>query len=183
MGANLSAEEEVIVKLLIQLLIKRGVNFDPYKVKLLLKFLQKNGARSTVLVMFDVKTWENAGTTTWDAASRGDKTAAEVMMTWHLVTETLRSWQVEKPVQTAAAQATQAGEIKSGDCLLPEKANLDRLGNRGGHDTPNPWRPLRARCHCDHQRCHHCHPQGQRHCLWEIPLTPEIVGNIFREKQ
>lgn len=130
MGANLSAEEEVIVKLLIQLLIKRGVNYDPYKVKLLLKFLQKNGAPSTVLVVFDVKTWENAGTTTWDAASRGDTTAAEVMMTWHLVTETLRSWQVEKLVQTAATQATQAGEIKSGDCVPPEKANLDRLGKR-----------------------------------------------------
>ena len=43
MGANLAAEEEVIVKLLMQLLTKRGVKYDPFKIKLLLKFLQKNG--------------------------------------------------------------------------------------------------------------------------------------------
>lgn len=43
MGANLMAEE-VIVKLLMELLTKRGVKYDPFKIKLLLKFLQKNGA-------------------------------------------------------------------------------------------------------------------------------------------
>lgn len=45
---------------------------------------------ATASVVFDVKTWENTGTTIWDAASWGDTTAAEVMTTWLLVTEPLR---------------------------------------------------------------------------------------------
>ena len=35
---------------------------------------------------------------------------------------------MEKRVQTVAAQATQAGEIQSGDCILPKEVNLTDLG-------------------------------------------------------
>ena len=61
MGASISAAEEAIVKLLTQLLIKRGVKYDPFKIKLLSKFLQKQGVPLTVSAVFDVKTWEQGG--------------------------------------------------------------------------------------------------------------------------
>ena len=60
MGANISAEE-AIVKLLMQLLIKRSVKYDPFKIKLLSKFLQNQGVPSMVSAVFDVKTWEQGG--------------------------------------------------------------------------------------------------------------------------
>lgn len=63
-GDNPFAEEEAIVKLLTQLLTKRGVKYDPFKIKLL-KFLQKEGVPSTVSAVFDVKTWEQEGEKVW----------------------------------------------------------------------------------------------------------------------
>ncbi|KAK4822300.1 hypothetical protein QYF61_012999 [Mycteria americana] len=132
MGANISAEEEAILKLLMQLLTKRGVKYDPYKIKLLLKFLQKQGAPSTVSAVFDVKTWEQVREKIWEAASRGDTTATEVMTTWRLVTETLRSWQAEKKVQNAVAQAAQGGDSESIASKPQEKDVLVDLGEEDG---------------------------------------------------
>lgn len=129
MGANLSAEEEAIVKLLTQLLIKRGVKYDPFKIKLLLKFLQKQGVPSTVSAVFDVKTWDQAGEKIWEAASIGITNAAEVMTTWRLVTETLRAWQAEKKVQNAAAQAILTAAPGSESDKPPEQYNLIDLGD------------------------------------------------------
>ncbi|EOA98429.1 hypothetical protein Anapl_18198 [Anas platyrhynchos] len=56
MGASLSAEEEAIVKLLTQLLVERGVENDPLKIKLLLKFLRKQGFPSMASTLKRVKT-------------------------------------------------------------------------------------------------------------------------------
>lgn len=61
MGANLSAAAEAILKLLTQLLMKRDVEYDPLKIKLLLKFLQKPGVPWTASVVFDAKTLGTSG--------------------------------------------------------------------------------------------------------------------------
>lgn len=85
-------------------------------------FLQKNTALSSVLAVFDVATWDHAGTIFWDAASQGNTTAVKVMTTWRLVTETLRAWWAEKKkVLTAVAQASEAPD---GACAPTEKTNL-----------------------------------------------------------
>lgn len=84
-GASLLAEEEAIVKLLTQLLIERGVKNDPFKIKLLLKFLRKQGFSSIASTVFDVKTWDQEGEKIWETASSGDTNAAEVMTTWSLM--------------------------------------------------------------------------------------------------
>uniref|UniRef100_A0A8B9CW74 DUF1279 domain-containing protein n=1 Tax=Anser brachyrhynchus TaxID=132585 RepID=A0A8B9CW74_9AVES len=51
------------------------------------------------------------------------------MTTWRLVTETLRSWQAEKEVQNAAAQAITAAELRSEPARSPEWCNLIDLGD------------------------------------------------------
>lgn len=61
MGANLSAAAEAILKLLTQLLMKRDVEYDPLKIKLLLKFLQKLGVPWTASAVFDAKTLGTSG--------------------------------------------------------------------------------------------------------------------------
>lgn len=56
---------------------------------------------------------------------------------------------METRVQTVAAQATQAGEIKSGDCVLPKEVNLTDLGTEAetisqhlsASPLPPPTRP------------------------------------------
>uniref|UniRef100_A0A8B9DNE3 CCHC-type domain-containing protein n=1 Tax=Anser cygnoides TaxID=8845 RepID=A0A8B9DNE3_ANSCY len=138
MGASLSAEEEAIVKLLKQLLIARGVKYDPFKIKLLLKILRKQGFPSMASTAFDVKTWDQAGEKIWEAASSGDTNAAEVMTTWWLVTETLRAWQAEKEVQNAAAQAIKAAKPRSEPARSPQRCNLIDLGDdkEEGHGPP-----------------------------------------------
>ncbi|XP_068523065.1 uncharacterized protein [Anas acuta] len=134
MGASLSAEEEAIVKLLTQLLVERGVENDPLKIKLLLKFLRKQGFPSMASTVFDVKTWDHAGEKICEAASSGDTDAAEVMATWHLVTETLRSWQAEHEADNAAARAAPAGSPAPCQLMAP---GGDKEEGRG---TP-PQRP------------------------------------------
>lgn len=119
MGDDLSAEEEAIVKLLMQLLTKRGVKYDHFKVKLL-KFLQKEGVPSTVSAVFDVKAWEQEGEKVWEAASSGDTNTAELMAMCWLVTEALILWQAEKKVQNAAAQAVVAAKLRSVSEKSPE---------------------------------------------------------------
>ncbi|XP_066845614.1 uncharacterized protein [Anser cygnoides] len=79
--------------------------------------------------VFDVKTWDQVGEKIWEAASSGDTNAAEVMTTWRLVTETLRSWQAEKEVQNVAAQAITAAELRSEPARSPEQCNLIDLGD------------------------------------------------------
>ncbi|KAK4814001.1 hypothetical protein QYF61_004631 [Mycteria americana] len=132
MGVNISAEKEAIVNLLMQLLKRIGVKYDSHKIKLLLKFLQKQGTPSTVSVVFDAKTWEQAGQQIWEAARRGDTTATEVMTTWRLVTETLRLWQAEKKVQNAVTQAVQAGDSEPIASKPQEKDILIDLGEKDG---------------------------------------------------
>uniref|UniRef100_A0A8B9T3U0 DUF1279 domain-containing protein n=1 Tax=Anas platyrhynchos TaxID=8839 RepID=A0A8B9T3U0_ANAPL len=95
------------------------------------------------------------------------------MPTWRLATETLRSWQEEKRVQTAAAQATQAGEIKSGDCVPPEKANLIDLGPR----SPPPAaaaapRPPRAGP-----------PSARRPLCWRCGPPPAAATDLSSENK
>lgn len=128
MGDDLSAEEEAIVKLLMQLLTKRGVKYDHFKVKLL-KFLQKEGVSSTVSAVFDVKTWEQEGEKAGEAASSGDTNITELMATCWLVTEALISWRAENKVQNAAAQAVAAAERRSEPAKSPERCNLIYLGD------------------------------------------------------
>ncbi|KAK4805325.1 hypothetical protein QYF61_018188 [Mycteria americana] len=54
------------------------------------------------------------------------------MTTWRLVTETLRSWQAEKKVQSAVAQAVQAGDSESIASKPQEKDILIDLGEEDG---------------------------------------------------
>uniref|UniRef100_A0A8B9U473 CCHC-type domain-containing protein n=1 Tax=Anas zonorhyncha TaxID=75864 RepID=A0A8B9U473_9AVES len=141
MGAGLSSlspEEEAIVKLLTQLLKERGVKNEPFKIKLLLKFLRKQGFPSMASTVFDVKTWDQAGKILWEAASRGDTDAAEVITTWWLVTETLRSWQAEKTVRSTAAQAVTAAKPRSEPARSPGRCKLIDLGD----DKEGGRRPL-----------------------------------------
>ena len=139
MGASLSAEEEATAKLLMQLLIDRGVKNDLFKIKLLLKFLQKQGLPSMASTLFAVKTWDQAEEKIWEAASSGDTNAAEVTATWRMVTETLGSWQAEKEVQNAAAQAITAAEPRSEPARSPERCNLIDLrdNKEEGHGPPS----------------------------------------------
>lgn len=65
----------------------------------------------------------------WEAASSGDTTAAEVMTTCRVVTETLRAWQVEKKVQSVVAWSilTAAPGLESDK--PPQQDNLIDLGD------------------------------------------------------
>uniref|UniRef100_A0A8C3CSG1 Integrase-type domain-containing protein n=1 Tax=Cairina moschata TaxID=8855 RepID=A0A8C3CSG1_CAIMO len=72
------------------------------------------------------------------------------MTTWRLVTETLRSWQAEKTVQNASAQAITAAEPRSEPARSPEWCKLIDLGDdkEKGSGPPllspsplTPWAP------------------------------------------
>uniref|UniRef100_A0A8B9I119 DUF1279 domain-containing protein n=1 Tax=Anser brachyrhynchus TaxID=132585 RepID=A0A8B9I119_9AVES len=62
------------------------------------------------------------------------------MTTWRLVTETLRSWQAEKEVQNAPAQAITAAEPRSEPARSPEQCNLIDLGD-DKEEGPCPLSP------------------------------------------
>ena len=92
----MSVEEASILRLLLQLLAKRGIKCEKRAMKMLLMWLKTHGAPIQLHEVFDVDNWEKAGTLIWEAASRGDLTAAKIMIIWRLVTDNLRQIEANK---------------------------------------------------------------------------------------
>ena len=60
--------------------------------KMLLMWLKTHGAP----IQLHEDNWEKAGMLIWEAASRGDLTAAKIMTIWRLVTDNLRQIEANK---------------------------------------------------------------------------------------
>ena len=81
----MSAEEKGIVKMLKQILRKRGIKYEEWTLDLLLSWLRSKGVPAESACVFDVVTWKEAGELLFEHASRGDVNASRVLTTWHLV--------------------------------------------------------------------------------------------------
>ena len=92
----MSVEEASILRLLLQLLAKRGIKCEKRAMKMLLMWLKTHGAPTQLHEVFDVDNWEKAGTLIWEAAPRGDLTVAQIMTTWRVVTDNLRQIKADK---------------------------------------------------------------------------------------
>ena len=101
----MSVEEVSNLRLLLQLLAKRGIKYEEQTMKMLLVWLKACGTPTQLHEVFDVDNWEKAGTLIWEAASRGDLTAAQIMTTWRVVTDNLRQIKADKKAAAAAASA------------------------------------------------------------------------------
>ena len=92
----MSVEEASILRLLLQLLAKRAIKCEKRAMKMLLMWLKMHGAPIQLHEVFDVDNWEKADTLIWEAASRGDLTAAKIMTIWRVVTDNLRQIKADK---------------------------------------------------------------------------------------
>ena len=101
----MSVEEASILRLLLQLLAKRVIKYEEQTMKMLLVWLKAHRAPTQLHEVFDADNWEKAGTLIWEAASRGDLTAAQIMTTWRVVTDNLRQIKADKKAAPAAASA------------------------------------------------------------------------------
>ncbi|PKU38644.1 endogenous retrovirus group k member 5 gag poly [Limosa lapponica baueri] len=127
MKVQMSAEEKAICTLLLKILQSKGIKYDEYKLRLTLKWLKAKGEKADSVTAFAIDTWQRAGEKIWEAASRGDATAAETMATWRLILETLKEKQAEHKALGAATtvlNTTPAAPPDKGDSTEQTETNF-----------------------------------------------------------
>lgn len=72
MAAQISAEEESVLDILLRILQRKGVKCEEQALHRLLIWCKRNGVR---VHAFFVEIWEEAGHTLWEADTRGDEVA------------------------------------------------------------------------------------------------------------
>nr|XP_013804869.1 PREDICTED: endogenous retrovirus group K member 5 Gag polyprotein-like [Apteryx mantelli mantelli]XP_013807647.1 PREDICTED: endogenous retrovirus group K member 5 Gag polyprotein-like [Apteryx mantelli mantelli] len=139
MGSQISTEEQAIVRILIKLLNKKGVQYDEHTLRLLLAWLKSKGLPPDSVTAFQLPTWERAGEILWDEATKGDLTATKVLTTWRLVKDSLQYLKSERaataavvaataPAQPAPPCATQPSSSAEEAARLPELEEGERQG-------------------------------------------------------
>jgi len=125
MGSQLSSEEQVIVRLLKNLLEKRGISYEEPTLRLLLTWLKNKGMAANSQTAFLIDTWTKMGELLWDATTKGDTTAVKILTTWSLVTDSLKQFKVDRTARAAAIVATvpmadSPGELGSSEGTAPQ---------------------------------------------------------------
>ncbi|KAM9591474.1 uncharacterized protein ACIBXB_006270 [Morphnus guianensis] len=102
MGQNMSSEERAIVRFLLHILSKRGIKCTESSVRGLLKWCRVQGYPAETATAFEPDIWAEIGTKLRDAVSKGDQHAEDLVITWRLLFDNIRSLWAERKVAAEA---------------------------------------------------------------------------------
>ncbi|XP_068260268.1 endogenous retrovirus group K member 24 Gag polyprotein-like [Nyctibius grandis] len=89
MGGTTTKEESTVLSTWQLVLKQRGISLpDPSLRKML--WGEKHGCDTSATTAFSLTVWEGLGSALFEAATKGDKTAAELLMTWRVMKETVQ---------------------------------------------------------------------------------------------
>ena len=96
MGTNLSKEEEVILLMWILIVKRKGLKVTGNNLQKMLLWGRQQGFEASSAVAFSVTKWRSLGEALFDAASKGEKDATDLLTVWRVLLETLKDLKAER---------------------------------------------------------------------------------------
>ena len=96
MGTNLSKEEEAVLSKWTLILKRKGLKLTGNNLQKMLIWGRQRGFEASSAVAFSVTTWRSLGEALFDATSKGEKDATDLLTTWRVLLETLKDLKAER---------------------------------------------------------------------------------------